>query len=486
MGTRSLAWGVLVVLGIAGPMGQSAHADPKSDLVQKSKEAMEAYDGMDYDAAKKSLTQAIANAKKAKLDKDPALAKAYMFLAVSSFAGGDTDGTKAAFSAAVAIDPKIQIDSAYKQPELTKLLEAARKDAPASGGGTTTATGDGAECLGVKGFQHTIVDTGKGGTALPLEVLLGADVKPEKVSIQFRAKETPDYTEVKMTKESACKWTGAIPGAAMKGSLLFYYVAAYDGNNRVIIGKGSSGAPNTMDIVAGSGTGGGTGKDTEDPINGKRVASNGGGGSGNSGGSVSSGGSVGGGVGKKKGPNKVYLAVVGGTGFGYVTGNTEGGNEVKNCCVGNSLVVLTPELGFHVSPQLAIGVAGRIGLPIGANVDPPNAKHSEVAPGALVRVRYTLSATGEGVRVMGQIGGGVMRNTIKLDAAANGMDTDIVAQGPLLLGAGIGFTKKLGNNLAFLADISALAGIAVTDKLGTATLNTGVGGDLSLGLALGF
>ena len=79
-----------------------------------------------------------------------------------------------------------------------------------------------------------------------------------------------------------------------------------------------------------------------------------------------------------------------------------------------------------------------------------------------------------------------MRNTIKLEMQPGGGDTDIVAQGPLLIGAGIGFKKNLSPNFAFIADLSALAGIAVVDKLGTARLNTGVGGDVTLGLAVGF
>ncbi len=40
--------------------------------------------------------------------------------------------------------------------------------------------------------------------------------------------------------------------------------------------------------------------------------------------------------------------------------------------------MVTPELGYMVNHQLSIGIAARIGLPIGANVDPPNATHSTV------------------------------------------------------------------------------------------------------------
>jgi len=484
MGTRSIAWGVSLLLVVS--FGRAALADPKGEITQKSKEAMESYDLMDYDAAKKSLAQAVTAAKKAKLEKDPLVARVYLDLGIVTFAAGDTDGAKAAFTLATQIDPKIQIDAAYKSAELVKLLDSVRNGtasstpAPAGGAGGGAAVEDSVDCASVKGLQHTIIDTGKGGVALPIEALIGSDLTPAKVSLQFRSKESPDFIEVKMTKQGSCKYVAQIPKSAMRGSLLFYYVAAYDSNNHVIGSKGTSGAPNTMDIEGGENIK--PGSDDEDPINGnkkkepkkKQTAAA------EKTAEVSESGVV-----TPKQP-KVYIALAAGTGLGYVTGTTEANNPVQTCCIGTSLVVLTPELGFNASPQLSIGVVGRIGLPIGANVDPPMAKHSTIAPGGVIRVRYALSSSGEGVRVMGQVGGGVMRNTIKIEGQGSGMDTDIVAQGPVLVGAGIGYTKKLGTSVAFLADLSALAGIAVVDKLGTARMNSGVGGDFTLGFAFGF
>ena len=88
--------------------------------------------------------------------------------------------------------------------------------------------------------------------------------------------------------------------------------------------------------------------------------------------------------------------------------------------------------------------------------------------------------------VLGQAGVGVLRNTIKLDNSMPGMDTDVVAQGPILLGGGVGFVKPLASSVAIVGELSVLAGIAAFPMAGLSpTFNTGFGIDLSVGLQLG-
>jgi hypothetical protein len=469
MRTHSLvALAALFVVALGATRPAAADPKAKADMERKSKEAMESYDMMDYDAAKKHLNQALAVAKKAKLEKDQAAAKVHLNLGLALFAGGDQDGAKAEFLAAVQIDPKIQIAPEYRQPALVKLLDQVRAEATGGagvdGGATEPVGPPGVDCSSVTGVQHTIIDTGKTNLSLPIEALVGSDVTPAKVSVMYRPEGATDFVESKLTKQGDCKYTGAIPASAMKGSVLHYYVAAYDANNRVIAGRGTSGSPNLVELTAGPPLRG----DGEDPINGNQQPAGGGG--------------VSGGVVVDR-PAKLYVGVAAGTGFGYVTGKTESDNEVENCCIGNSLVVITPEIGYYVNPQLSIGVAARLGIPVGANI----MGHSTLAPGGLVRVRYALSPSGDGVRVMGQLGAGILRNTIKLNNADDGMDTDIVAQGPLLLGAGVGYTRRLSGKIAFMADFSAVGAFAIVGELGSApNLNSGIAADLSVGVAVGF
>jgi len=468
MRTRSLvALAALFVVALGSTRPAAADPKAKADMERKSKEAMDSYDMMDYDAAKKHLDQALTIARKAKLEKDQAAAKLYLNLGLAAFAGGDERGARNAFLAAVQIDPKIQIPPAYRQPALVKLLDQVRAEVT---GGTDVGVPEpvgppAVDCSTVTGVQHTIIDTGKTNLSLPIEALVGSDVTPAKVSVMYRPEGATDFVESKLTKQGDCKYTGAIPASAMKGSVLHYYVAAYGADNRVIAGRGTSGSPNLVELTAGPPLRG----DGEDPINGNKQPDGGG-------------GKVSGGVVVDR-PAQLYVGVAAGTGFGYVTGKTEFDNEVENCCIGNSLVVITPEVGYYVNPQLSIGLAARLGIPVGANL----AGHSTLAPGGLARVRYALSPSGDGVRVMGQLGAGILRNTIKLNNATDGMDTDIVAQGPLLIGAGVGYTRRLSGKIAFMADFSALGAFAVVGELGSApNLNSGIAADLSVGVAVGF
>jgi hypothetical protein len=284
-----------------------------------------------------------------------------------------------------------------------------------------------------------------------------------------------DFTEVRLARQSGCRYTGTIPAAAMHGSVLHYYVAAYDAANKVLASKGSSGAPNVLELGA-AGTAGATGApdggeppgDSEDPIAAPRRRP---------------GGEVAETVAPPHRAHKAVVALSGGTGVGYVTGRTEGDNQVQSCCIGSSPVVLQAELGYYTSPRLSLGLAARIGFPIGANI----AGHSTMAPAGFLRARYALSASGDGLRIMGEIGAGILRNTIKLDATMPDMDTDVVAQGPLLLGAGVGYIRHISSSVAFLVDLDAMAGIAVAKKLGSAVhLNTGISADMRLGVAVGF
>lgn len=468
----------------------AAHADAKAkaDIEQKLKAAMENYDLLEYEEARKLLNQALTVAKKAKMDSEPITAKVHLDLGIVYFAGlGDAESAKLSFLNAVEIDPDIQIDKAYATPEMTKLLEDARAEAPVGGGGADSGGGGDTgpepmvvDCATVTGMQHAIIESAKGGVDLTVEAALGADVQAAKVAIMYRPRGASEFQEAPMTLSSQCVYGGKIPASALSGDLVHYYVAAYNAAGKVIASKGSAGSPNIIEVTAPAGGGGGSqfGDDDEDPLAGGGHSTDGN----RTDKDPDEGGSIGAKVGPVGGKKTLFLAVAGGSGAGYVTGVTEQENNDVKCCFAPQLLHLMPELGYYLSPSMSVSVAVRLGFPIGANIP----GHSPVAPAGLLRLRKNLSGGGSGLMVVGGVGGGVLRDTIKLDGAPADMDTDVVALGPLLVNLGAGYNAALGGGVNLIAELNTLTGVPVTKKLGNSSLNFGVQFDFNLGLVLGF
>jgi hypothetical protein len=178
----------------------------------------------------------------------------------------------------------------------------------------------------------------------------------------------------------------------------------------------------------------------------------------------------------------VFVAVAIGTGAGYVSGKTEQQQNEVECCLAPGLLHVAPEVGYYISKQLAISLAGRIGFPLGANIE----GHASVGPAGFLKIRYALNPRGYGFTVTGGAGGGIIRNTIKLTESEPGMATDIVAFGPMLLSAGAGYSARLGGNLRLNADLNIIAGIPVVKTIGESHLNFGVEFDFALGVLIGF
>ncbi len=473
----ALAAVVIFVLGLVSSTPAFADAKAKKEIETKMKEAMENYDLLEYEEARKILNQALTIAKKAKLEADPVTARVHLRLGIVYFAGlQDAESAKLSFLNAAEIDKSIQLDKAYSTPEMIKLLDEARAEAGSTGGGAGGGGGGGGgadvgaptvDCATVTGLQHTIVDTARGGADLTLDAAVGGDVAPAKVSIMYRSRGATDFSEAKMTG-SGCAYRGVIPKAALVGDLVHYYVAAYNAQGRVIASKGSAGSPNIIEVTGGGGGGGGRALDEEDPLGG------GGGGGG--------GRDIGGTYRPSSGKKTIFIAVAGGSGGGYVTGETEQETNKVKCCFAPQLVHLQPEIGYYLNPTTTVSLVARLGFPIGANIP----GHATMAPGGLLKIRKALSTGGSGLVVSGGVGGGVIRNTIKLDGAPAGMDTDVVALGPLFVSGGAGYLAALGGGLALVAELNAVAGIPVVDKLGNSNLNFGVQLDFNLGLHIGF
>ncbi len=455
-----------------------------TELKKYAREAMENYDLMEYETAKKLLNKAIALAKKKRMGDNPLTAQLYLHLGIVYFSGfSDVESAKVAFIDAVSIDPQIVLNPAYKTGEMEKLLAEAKSEFGSKSGGRDSggdteppAEVDDVDCGSLVGMSHTLVDSAKGGRNTPITAHVSADLHASKVTLFYRPDGEADFSETPMKKQGSCKFVGKIPGKAMRGEVVHYYIGAFNKGGKLIAKKGSAASPNIIEIEAGGGSVGaaGSGGDNENPLG------EGGGGGGEH---HSSGGEVHSGV-STPSKHKFFVGVALGSGGGYVSGETEQAAQTVGCCFAPALFHVLPELGYHLSAKNSISFAFRFGVPVGADLP----GHATAAPAGLLRFRHELDAKPGGASISALIGGGLIRHTVPL---SGDMGTDTSATGPLLVGGGLGWTKPFGS-MAFIAELNALAGIPVISEMGTCPgvgcvkPNFAVQLDANLGLQVGF
>jgi hypothetical protein len=95
-----------------------------------NKKAMEDYDSLEFDSARKTLVDAVAMLRANGVDETPLAAKTYINLGIVYIAGfKDVNRGKQQFVNALKINPDAKLDPALATPELEEAFEAARKQA---------------------------------------------------------------------------------------------------------------------------------------------------------------------------------------------------------------------------------------------------------------------------------------------------------------------------------------------------------------------
>ncbi len=447
----SLALGGVAAVSLALPT--SALADKSSKRVKaKSDQAMGEYDMMEFEAAKSLLMEAIAIGERND-SKGPELASAYLNLGIVYFSGlGEEEKASEAFANALGVDGTVQLSVAYSTPEMSELLETARGQLAPAGGGDCAITG----------LSHELVDEAPTGSAPEMRARLGPDVDAASVLVFYRGEGQLEFSKAALKKSGECEYVGNIPTRAVQGDFVHYYIAALDSQGKEVDHKGTSGSPNIIEVAAA--TGGTLTGDNDNPL-------------------AAAGKKEGSLLTTSSGPT-IFVSLAAGAGGGYVQGPTEKSLSKVDCCIGSQLLHIMPELGYYINDQLSLSGAFRMGFPLGANVD----GHATFAPSALLRVRYAIDASGEGIQFSGSVGGGMIRNTVPIqDASDANMDTDTTVMGPILFGGGVGYGMSLGGPMRLVAELNTLIAFAAgIEEIGGANPKTGAQVDANLALLFAF
>ena len=432
------------------------------EVSDMNRAAMEDYDLLEFESARQQLNEALIQAKKARLSNHPVVARTHMNLAIVYAGGlGDSGQALVEFMNALEIDPTIELDPAYRSPELERLVTQARANVKQGGAGPTAPGGT----SDVRGLVHRLVDEAPAGKDIPIEVQVGSDVDADQVVLFYRVPGAGGFTPVAMREGKGRMYVGRIPGDQTREvSSVHYYIVARSDAGKSLATSASAGSPNIITIEsvedgdAPRGEGGGDGFDDEDPLAG-----------GESGDDAGSGGG-----------KSMFIALSAGSGGAYITDATESAGQPVKCCVALSPVHVMPEIGFWVGPQTTVSLYARIGFPIGANIE----GHAKVGPAGLIRMARYMRPGGTGFQFHGDAGFGFIRQTVKLTNVPAPImgDTDTYATGPLLVGGGFGYLVAMGDSMRFVMDINALVGIPVVEDIGNSAPGFGVNVDANLGI----
>ncbi len=276
--------------------------DAVPKVVQLNKKAMESYDILEFEAAKKSLLDALAAAKKGGLDSHPVTARTHIHLGVV-YINGFKDRFKGfqQFIKAIQVQPTITLDKNLATAELKEVFESALEEArgkgmaPPAKGKAATAGGPpaaaptpvaAAESSASEGKETKKKkkkaksdDDGEGKAVeieepdLPASISAldcpNADEAPPEADIALRCAVAPgmavsmvilfyrpqgqeEFVAAPMVRSKKGWWNGVIPGSAVEGKSLHFYFEGRDKGGKALLSNGRNDSPNLMLIVDGA------------------------------------------------------------------------------------------------------------------------------------------------------------------------------------------------------------------------------------------
>jgi hypothetical protein len=497
-------------------------------LVQMNKKALDDYDTLEWDAAKKTLLDALVAGKKAGLDNHPVMARTYVHLGAVYITGfKNRDKAIQSFSRALEIDPGIQLSKGIATTEVNEAFSTAKRE---RGGGGEAAPPPGKKRKGpvMEGSDEAAAAPArkrppreeKSSTSdddseekdLPVKIqaldcpnedeaiidrpaTLRCAVAPNlpvaKVFLLYQEPGKEEYTELEMKKSPKGWWVGKIPKKAVTGKSVKYYFEGRNAAGKAVVRNGELESPNFLLVMeedayreAKKKRDENLGEDVENPLD---VAE----------GPVRQ-SRLGAhredvGLDVRFGKRKWWIGIGAGSGFGYAKGN--GLEAVNNspettvpagtpamCGQGSGFhdlsacfqpggawagfFHLAPEVGFMLTPNVALSVEGRL------QYIPQDPKFSHYAArgaisGLAKLMRYTkqsqlrffgtvLAGGGEGFRFIVKPGSGVTDSNDPLYGVRDFKDT--VKAGPVVAGVGGGLYFEATRRASIVVEAHALAG----------------------------
>jgi hypothetical protein len=497
-----LSLGLLVALFALGPGRALAQDQAAIDkLINMNKRALEDLDTLEWDSAKRTLLEALVAGKKAGLENHPIMARTYVHLGAVYILGfKDRQKGTQSFVRALEIDPGIKLSRNMATPDLDDAFaDAARQAARRGGSGASSAAppppsprrrgpimmdtdadaaprrptsaseGESGEPdlpLRVVALDCPNRDEAPPDHSVTLRCAVAANLPVAKVFLLYREPGGEGFSALEMTKTPKGWFQGKLPKKVVTGKSVQFYFEGRNGAGKPVVSNGRSDSPNLLLIrdeaaaeEAETAAPRSQRRDIEEnPLDERE----------RSGPKIYLGtvdrSKIG--LDVRYGKRKYWIGLMGGTGYGFASGNLEARTDLqKSFSPGLAWAgdgQLAPEIGYHVNPDFAVAIEGRIQY-----IHQPDPQFDKFtahgATSVLARALFftrqrqvrgflsVMAGGGEGVRFALYPDNGATDPALR-----NFRDT--VKAGPVLAGAGGGVYYEATKPVGLVLEVNGLAG----------------------------
>jgi hypothetical protein len=426
-------------------------------ITKLNKRALDEYENLNFDQAKKTLNEALDLCAKNGLGDHPITARTHIHLGVVTL-GGSTTGREEAirqFQKALAIEPEIKLTSQVANPEVQAAFDEAVKSAPppakqpdSSGG--SSAPPNTTPAPATEGLSHDVVASGVKGKPIAISVTTDPALAAAKVVLVFRPEGASDFMQVELKEYSPGNWSGSIPETATAGTWVAYALSVANEAGEVVGTQGSPEAPMVVRLSAAPARAQPERHPDEEPEPEPEPTE----------------------------ANTWFFGLGLGTGVGWASGNGDlhVTDKVASGFGASKLGHLMPEVGYFLSPDLLLSVQLRLQFVSGATAmrDPTatmcGSDHicdpATAAQAVLARATWLFGDGAVRPYLSGVLGAGQIRHMATIPGAnmcgSNPASpvkcVDTVTAGPIFAGGAVGVILNASSNFGVTLGVTPLLG----------------------------
>jgi hypothetical protein len=264
-----------------------------------------------------------------------------------------------------------------------------------------------------------------------------------RMQVFYRAQGAEGFTKIAMDYSESSGHRAVIPGTAARGRAMQYYCEATNAAGVVVASDGREDSPNTVLLHGDVPVAGSEGPSEAAPIEGSGLVA-----------AAEAGSDL------DARPGSLWVGLAFGSAYGWqpsVSLERRKDLSAEAGFAGAGLGYFAPEIGYHVTRNVAVALRGRHQVLPAQGTDPAHPGSSaRWAHSVLLRGIRTFSFDRTAVFVAGQVGGGQgMRFYFPARQDIGLMTSDTSQAGPLLLGPAVGFQYRLNAKLAVVAQLQA-------------------------------